>query len=295
MKKIQFLLIFVVMIATGFVLTQCEKSEDVVVDPIVIKLATSPTLGSYLTDKDGNTLYFFSNDANGANNCTGGCITAWPVFNVTGLMQTQLGNGLDLADFTSITSANGPQLSYKGWPLYYYAPAGVREASGKTTGEGVGGVWFVAKPDYSIMLVKSQLVGADTKNYIVSATNVYSEGVGMTIYFTDMTGRTLYAFANDKANMNKYTKADFSNNGVWPIYETDKIVVPSVLDKTLFGSIMVFGKKQLTYKGWPIYYYGPDVDASSGKFRGYNKGVSVPRPNVWPVFFKDYPTAPPVI
>jgi len=295
MKKIQYLLIFVVLIATGFVFTQCENKTEEVIDPIVIKLATSPTLGSYLTDKDGNALYFFSNDANGANNCTGGCITAWPVFNITGLIQAQIGNGLDLADFTSITSANGPQVAYKGWPLYYYAPAGIREASGQTTGEGVGGVWFVAKPDYSIMLVKTQLVGADTKNYIVSATNVYSEGIGMTIYFTDMAGRTLYAFANDKANTNKYTKSDFSNNAVWPIYETDKIVVPSVLDKSLFGSIMVFGKKQLTYKGWPIYYYGPDVDASSGKFRGYNKGVSVPRPNVWPVFFKDYPTAPPPV
>lgn len=285
---------FVVLIAAGFLLTQCEKSDEVTVDPVVIKLATSTTLGSYLTDKDGNTLYFFSNDANGANNCTGGCTTAWPNFNVTGLMQTQLGAGLDLADFSSISTPTGNQVTYKGWPLYYYAPAGVREASGQTTGEGVGGVWFVAKPDYSIMIVKAQLVGADTKNYVVSAANVYSEGVGMTTYFTDMKGRTLYAFANDKANTNKYTNSDATHNAVWPIYETDKVVVPSILDKTLFGSIDVFGKKQLTYKGWPMYYYGPDVD-SSGKFRGYNKGVSVPRPNVWPVFFKDYPTAPPAI
>jgi len=291
MKKIQFLLIFVVMIATGFVFTQCENKTEEIVDPIVIKLATSATLGSYLTDKDGNTLYFFSNDANGANNCTGGCITAWPVFNVTGLMQTQLGNGLDLADFTSITSANGPQVAYKGWPLYYYAPAGVREASGKATGEGVGGVWFVAKPDYTIMIAKLQLTGKDLKNYVVSPTNVYSEGVGATIYFTDAMGRTLYSFFKDSTNNNNFTKADLSNNAVWPMYETDKIVVPSVLDKTLFGSIMVFGRKQLTYKGWPMYYYGPDVDGT-GKYRGYNKGVYGPLPVAWPIFFKDYPASP---
>jgi len=141
------------------------------------------------------------------------------------------------------------------------------------------------------MMVKSQLVGADGKNYVVSSSNIYTEGVGTTTYFTDLAGRTLYAFAKDSANVNKYTKSDLSNNGVWPIYETDQIVVPSILDKTQFKSIIVFGKKQLTYKGWPIYYYGPDVD-SSGKFRGYNKGVSVPKPMVWPVFFKDYPVAP---
>jgi predicted lipoprotein with Yx(FWY)xxD motif len=279
------------LIASGLLFTQCKKTEDPIVDPLVIKLASSATLGNILTDKAGNTLYFFSNDANGANTCTGGCTTAWPVFNATGLTQAQLGNGLVLADFNTISTPNGNQLTYKGWPLYYYAPGGVRESAGSITGEGVNGVWFVAKPDYTIMLAKSQLVGANGKSYVVSAADVYSEGVGSTVYFTDLAGRTLYAFAKDSANVNKFTKPDFSNNAVWPIYETGKVVVPSVLDKTLFSSIVVFGKTQLTYKGWPIYYYGPDVDAS-GNFRGFNKGVSVPVPGVWPVFFKDIPAAP---
>ena len=141
------------------------------------------------------------------------------------------------------------------------------------------------------MLANAQLVGADGKNYIVSSTNVYSEGIGKTTYFTDITGRTLYAFAKDSSNINKYTKADLSNNVIWPIYETNKIVVPSILDKSLFGSITVYGKNQPTYKGWPMYYYGPDADAT-GLFRGNNKGVSVPRPNVWPVFLMEFPAAP---
>jgi len=301
MKKIQFLLIFVAIIVTGFVFTQCEnKTEEIVdpiVDPIVIKLATSATLGSYLTDKDGNALYFFAKDANGANNCTGGCTTNWPNFTNTGITQIKLATGLKLADFDSITTTSGKQLTYKGWPLYYYAPAGVREASGQTTGEGVGGLWFVAKPNYSIMLANAQLFASDGKNYVVSPTNVYSEGLGATTYFTDSIGRTLYAFFRDSTNINKFTKADFSNNPVWPLYETDKIVVPSVLDKTLFGSIMVFGHKQLTYKGWPMYYVGSDVDATTGKFRGNNKGVYGPLPMKWPIFFYDklndlYPSAP---
>ncbi|MCK9414110.1 MAG: hypothetical protein M0Q53_17545 [Prolixibacteraceae bacterium] len=286
--KHYFATLFVLLVA-GFILTSCTKSETV--DPFEIKLANSSTLGSYLTDKAGNALYFFANDANGLNNCTGGCTTAWPIFTVAMFTMDKLAPGLSFADFGTINAGTGNQVTYKGWPLYYYAPGGVREQPNLTSGEGVNKLWFVAKPDYTIMLANAQLVGADGKNYIVSSTNVYSEGVGKTSYFTDLVGRTLYAFAKDSSNLNKYTKADLSNNGVWPIYETDKIVVPSILDKTLFSSLTIYGKKQLTYKGWPMYYYGPDADAS-GLFRGNNKGVSVPKPNIWPVFLKDSPAAP---
>jgi predicted lipoprotein with Yx(FWY)xxD motif len=297
MKKLQLLTMFILLIGSGIVLIKCGKIEPQKVSPVVpstslaIKLATSPTLGNIITDKDGNTLYFFANDANGANNCTGGCTALWPNFNVNNLLVSELAPGLALADFASITTPSGSQLTYKGWPLYYYAPGGVRETPGQITGDGVGSVWFAAKPDYTIMIVKEQIVGIDLKNYVVDASNVYSEGTGKTTYFTDLAGRTLYSFFKDSVNRNKYTKADFSNNPVWPIYETDKIVIPSILDKTLFGSIKVFGKNQLTYKGWPLYYYGPDVDGT-GKSRGYNKGVYGPLPVKWPVLFKNIPPAP---
>lgn len=292
MKKINYLFMFVLLVVTGIAILQCKKSDVTTpIDPLAIKLATSATLGSIMTDKSGNALYFFANDGNGANNCTGGCTTNWPNFNVTGLMQSQLGEGLLLADFASISTASGDQLTYKGWPLYYYAPGGIREKSGLTTGDGVGGVWFIAKPDYTIMMAKEQIVGVDTKSYTVSADNVYSEGTGTTTYMTDLAGRTLYSFFRDSTNLNKFTKSDFSNNPVWPIYENDKIVVPSILDKTLFGSIPLYGKKQMTYKGWPMYYYGADVDAA-GKSRGYNKGVYGPLPVKWPIFFKERPAAP---
>jgi predicted lipoprotein with Yx(FWY)xxD motif len=290
MKNPYLFWISVLLIFTGLEFIQCQKSDTS--SPYDVNLANSTTLGSYLTDKNGNTLYFFAMDANGMNNCTSGCTTNWPVFSLTtALTADKVGPGLVLTDFSTVSTASGMQATYKGWPLYYYSPGGVREASTLTSGEGVNGLWFVAKPDYTVMLAKLQLVGLDTKNYVVSTTNVYTEGVGATVYFTDGVGRTLYSFSKDSANINKYTKADLTNNGTWPIYETDKIVVPSILDKTMFGSITSVGKKQLTYKGWPMYYYGPDADAT-GAFRGMNKGVSVPKPNVWPIFFKDYPTAP---
>ena len=253
-----------------------------------VQLITSAALGAYLTDTLGSTLYYFSNDFNGQSNCAGGCLAVWPIYYAgDNLTQAGLVTGLDIADFGTITTPAGKQTTYKTWPLYYYAPvaggANVREAPGETKGEAVGNVWFVAKPDYSIMLVNAQLTGNDGKTY----KSDYTEGTGKTLYFSDPKGITLYGFAIDSFNINKFTKADFSNNPVWPIYETDKVVVPSILDKALFTAITVFGKKQLTYKGWPIYYFGAD-----NMQRGLNKGASVPKPGIWPVMVKDAAEAP---
>ena len=82
---------------------------------------------------------------------------------------------------------------------------------------------------------------------------------------------------NDTRNTNNFTAADFSNNGVWPIVEITLNKAPSILNEAGFGTIDVFGRTQLTYKGWPLYYFGQDTA------RGDNKGVSVPNPGVWPI------------
>lgn len=259
--------------------------------PKEIKLQTHATLGSIITDKNGRTLYYFVNDGPSKNNCVVGCATLWPVFNVENLNTLQVGGGLSFTDFASITLTNGgKQITYKGRPLYYYAPVvnGVNtiQNAGEVGGDNYnsGGVWFVAKPDYSITLTNAQLIGKDGKNYL----STYAEGVGTTRYLTNANGVTLYTLSADKQNKNTFTAANFSNNGVWPIYETDKIVVPSSLDKTLFGVIDVFGKKQLTYKGWPLYFFGEDAGVM-----GANKGVSQPTPGIWPVAVKDMAAAPP--
>ena len=249
--------------------------------------SSNVTLGKHLVDKDGKSLYYFSNDVNGLSNCTGGCLTNWPIY-YADMATTTFSNGLNAADFkTMITLQGVPQTTYKGWPLYYYAPAGVAEAAGETKGEGVGNVWFVAKTNYSITVANYQLTGVNGINYLGN----YTAGNGRTNYFCDEKGNTLYSFGRDSAFKNKYTRADFSNNAVWPIYETENITVPSTLDKSLFEVITFNGKKQLTYKGWPLYYYGPD-----GFVRGVNKGITVPASQpvgaVWPVAIKDAVLAP---
>lgn len=241
--------------------------------PEKVMLADHPSLGKILTDGAGNTLYFFTKDAFGASVCEGQCKVNWPIFYNANL---EIGAGLNPVDFATITRADGDkQTTYKGWPLYYFIND---NAPGDVNGEDVGGVWYVAKPDYSIMLVDNQLVGADGVNY----NRNYEPGDEIVQYFVDAYGRTLYIFINDTFEQNNFTNPDFSNDPIWPIYETDNITVPSVLNPNAFSVIDVHGKKQLCYNGWPLYYFGQD-----GQMRGINKGVSVPSPGVWPVATAD--------
>lgn len=275
---------FWLLLAVPLLFSSCKKEEEKYEEPKAngVNLSTDATLGSILVDNNGNTLYFFTKDTNGASVCTDGCIDIWPVFYVENL---EVGSGLLASDFGEITRTDGAmQTTYKGWPLYYYSPSqdGVLEATGETSGEGVNNVWFVAKPDYSIMLANAQLVGHDGKSY----TSSYAEGDEETQYFVDGMGRTLYTFINDSEDYNAFTASDFSNNGVWPIYYTDLGSVPSTVNKDDFGSIMVYGELQLTYKGWPLYYYGDDTE------RGDNKGISFPSPGVWPIANTETTSAP---
>ncbi len=216
--------------------------DAVLMPPVDVKLSTHATYGDILVDKNGNTLYFFSMDADGNSMCIGGCLNNWPVFYAP---NPSLGEGLDNDDFASIDRGDGiMQTTFKGWPLYYFAGD---KNPGETKGEGVINKWFVAKPNYTIMLVNNQLTGLDDVNY----KGDYTPGDQIIQYFTDDKGNTIYTWVNDDKDKNNFTKEDFSNNAVWPIYEEDNFVVPSTIDKLLFGTIDVFGKTQMTYKGWP--------------------------------------------
>lgn len=261
----------------------CSKDDDPNPQPVTqvdnVQLASISSLGNVLTDSVGRSLYFFSIDANGNSGCTGDCAVHWPAFYTDSL---RLADGLTDTDFAVITRTDGAkQITYKGWPLYYYS--GDTKA-GDINGDNLGSVWFAAKPDYTVMLSQTQLVGNDGKSYDSTVT----EGVGNTLYITDDWGRTLYAFSPDSFNVNKFTKSDFSNNSFWPIYEVSSVGrVPSALAASDFATATVYGKTQFTYRGWPMYHFGPDAMT-----RGKTLGVSVPQPGVWPVMLRSSPEAP---
>lgn len=243
-----------------------------------VQLRETENYGTIVADSYSNTLYFFTKDADGSSACVDGCLENWPVFYVE---NPELATGLDASDFDAIERGDGQmQTTYKGWPLYYFVNDSI---PGQVNGDAVIGKWFVAKPDYTIMLVDDQLTGNDGINY----TGDYTPGNEIIQYFTDDEGLTLYTWINDYYLDNNFTAEDFSNNSAWPVYEEENVVVPSILNPEDFAVVDVYGTKQLAYKGWPLYYFGQDME-----MRGSNKGVSVPSPGVWPVAVQDMEEAP---
>ena len=93
--------------------------------------------GEVLTNASGMTLYTFDKDAEGVSNCAGECAAKWPPMPATAESK---GEG----DFTVVKREDGSfQWAHKGKPLYTW----VKDAkAGDTTGDGVKGVWHVARP-----------------------------------------------------------------------------------------------------------------------------------------------------
>jgi predicted lipoprotein with Yx(FWY)xxD motif len=102
-------------------------------------MTASSDLGTILVDGTGMTLYLFTKDTQGSgqSTCEGDCLAAWPPL----LGEPQAGEGTDPALLGTITRSDGStQVSYNGWPLYYWAQDA---APGDTTGQGVNEVWWV--------------------------------------------------------------------------------------------------------------------------------------------------------
>jgi predicted lipoprotein with Yx(FWY)xxD motif len=106
-----------------------------------VMISTSPTLGNYLVDGVGNTLYWYTKDSVGVSACSGNCLKAWPALTATTFV---VPSAVNAADFGSIKRDDGTmQSTYKGYPLYYWQNDKKR---GDTTGQDVGKVWYVIDP-----------------------------------------------------------------------------------------------------------------------------------------------------
>ncbi|MGB7859774.1 MAG: hypothetical protein WBM90_04695 [Acidimicrobiia bacterium] len=109
--------------ATGFALTVSDGA-----------------LGTMLVDGEGKTLYLFIPDNQGDSTCNDSCEATWPP--LTG--DFSAGDGIDAALIGSATRGDGSkQVTYNGWPLYYFASD---SAPGDANGQGLSDVWFVVSP-----------------------------------------------------------------------------------------------------------------------------------------------------
>ena len=102
------------------------------------------SLGDVLVDTDGLTLYMYDNDTQGADStCYDQCASAWPPLLTAG--DPVAGDGVDAGMLGTAPRTDGTtQVTYDGWPLYYWAQA---SAAGDVNGQGVNGVWWVLGAD----------------------------------------------------------------------------------------------------------------------------------------------------
>ena len=94
-------------------------------------------LGEVLADSAGMTLYTFAKDTPAVSNCYGKCAELWPPLAAAADARP---NGL----YGVISRKDGSrQWAYQGMPLYGWVKD---KQPGDTSGEGVKGVWAVARP-----------------------------------------------------------------------------------------------------------------------------------------------------
>ncbi|MDD1699777.1 MAG: hypothetical protein LUQ04_03170 [Methanoregula sp.] len=252
MKNTTFLILVLLIISTLFI-AGCTQQQPVQPTPQPTALpaptimTTVSSLGTILVDAQGKTLYYFANDipASGASSCNGQCAVIWPIFSVETITVSP---PLVASDFSSITRTDGKkQTTYRGWPLYYYQADTQR---GDVNGENVLKVWFVVKPDETVMISNKGNLGS---------------------FLTDKTGKTLYFFTKDTSGASTCTGTCLAK---WPAFSADPVSAPSVLKPSDFSSVSrADGVKQTAYRGRSLYYFADDAKPGDVKGEGFN--------NVW--------------
>ncbi|MGX9120100.1 COG4315 family predicted lipoprotein [Mesorhizobium sp. BHbsci] len=94
--------------------------------------------GTNYTDANGMTLYTYDKDETGKSNCYDKCATSWPP------LKTEADAKVE-GEWTIVDRTEGTKMwAYEGKPLYTFIED---KKAGDVTGDGVGGVWHIAKAD----------------------------------------------------------------------------------------------------------------------------------------------------
>ncbi len=153
-------------------LAQQEQQTEQAQGQATVQVSQSDQYGEYLTDGEGRTLYLFEKEheegedegeqgeaeegeqggttQEGVNpmaaECTGECLEAWPPLVTEG--EPIAGEGVDASLLGTVTMEDGrTQVTYNGWPLYYF----VRDENpGDINGQDIhsfGGEWYIVSPE----------------------------------------------------------------------------------------------------------------------------------------------------
>lgn len=228
-----------------------------------LRVARSERFDAYLTDALGRALYMYARDTPDAEQsaCLGDCARQWPPFDAAdGSVSAQLA-AVDVSRFHRADGAF--QTAYRGHPLYYRASElGSREV----TGDGAELRWFVAR---------------DYLSFLAAATSFTPLGgsAGDGLYLTDGSGRPLYVCLDDlplTASRPARSSCDTPCTLQRPVFASAQTArstrLPSVLNGTDLNELVrPDGQHQLTYRGWPLYYFSGDQ--SPGAPAGHNQAA----------------------
>jgi predicted lipoprotein with Yx(FWY)xxD motif len=205
-----------------------------VVPPATVYNQRVPELGSVLVGPTGMTLYIFNNDEPGVSNCVDQCAENWPPLTVESA--DGLVPGLYLqGELGTIERADGSlQVTYNGWPLYYWKDDA---AIGDATGEGVGDVWWTVVPE----------------------TVALSSGGDLGDFLTSFDGMTLYTFTNDAEGVSNCADECATNWPPFTLLEGERVAAPAGVEGELGTIERADGSIQVTYNGWPLYFWKDDA------------------------------------
>lgn len=114
-------------------------------EPGTVVVEGPSEFGPMIFDDRGQAIYLFEPEADGTPRCYDECATAWPPVLTEGPPRAT--RGLDPALVDTVARRDGSrQVTYGGWPLYFYA----HEEPGQVLCHDVflnGGLWLVVGPD----------------------------------------------------------------------------------------------------------------------------------------------------
>jgi predicted lipoprotein with Yx(FWY)xxD motif len=98
--------------------------------------------GSLLVGPNGHTVYLFTHDRRNHDSCVSisGCKGTWPLLYVTG--RPVAGPGARASLLSTITVGGRHQVTYAGWPLYYYSGDSGAASTSYLGFSGFGGTWY---------------------------------------------------------------------------------------------------------------------------------------------------------
>jgi predicted lipoprotein with Yx(FWY)xxD motif len=122
---------------------------------VALNVKTDATLGTFVVDQSGKSLYLFTPDTTSTPTCYDACAAAWPPLVVSGAAPTA-GTGVTGTIATSARKDGSMQVTLNGHPLYYFAGD---KAAGDVKGQGLNGKWYVLSPSGDAVQASPAAVG----------------------------------------------------------------------------------------------------------------------------------------